>query len=266
MTSVLGIDAAWTDRHPSGVALVEKGPDGWRCVRVAPSYEAFVTPGNVDWAHDAPSPTSLDRTKVVVELLDSIEGGRPTVVAVDMPLALDPIIGRRAADNEISKKFGAAGCGTHSPSRKKPGSIGKNLRAGLEAAGYRLATTATKAGTRGQIVEVYPHTGILDLLGISFRARYKVTKTKRYWPDESIKERRKLLLESQHQILDALAADIEGIDMPLPRPDEPGTLVSLESFEDGLDALVCAWTGIQYLEDKATAYGDDTAAIWVPTS
>lgn len=130
------------------------------------------------------------------------------------------------------KAIGESGCGTHSPTRERPGHIGETLRADLEAQGYELATTATRAGTTGQILEVFPHTGILDLLSEDYRVPYKVNKAKRYWPDRSVQERRKLLFENQHRIL---------------------------------DALVCAWTGIRYLEGRATAYGDVTAAIWVPT-
>ncbi len=52
MVGVLGIDAAWTEKEPSGVALLEGSPEGWRCVAVAPSYDSFLsfaegTP--VDW-------------------------------------------------------------------------------------------------------------------------------------------------------------------------------------------------------------------------
>jgi predicted RNase H-like nuclease len=38
----------------------------------------------------------------------------------------------------------------------------------------------------------------------------------------------------------------------------------LKRYEDALDALVCAWVGAKYLLGEAVAYGDGTAAIWVP--
>ena len=52
MVGVLGIDAAWTEKEPSGVALIEDSQGGWRCVTVTPSYSSFLalaegTP--VDW-------------------------------------------------------------------------------------------------------------------------------------------------------------------------------------------------------------------------
>jgi predicted RNase H-like nuclease len=35
MVGVLGIDSAWTEKEPSGVALLEGSPRDWRCVVVA---------------------------------------------------------------------------------------------------------------------------------------------------------------------------------------------------------------------------------------
>ena len=36
-------------------------------------------------------------------------------------------------------------------------------------------------------------------------------------------------------------------------------------YEDGLDAVVCAWVGSEYVEARAEPFGDAKAAIWVPT-
>ena len=42
------------------------------------------------------------------------------------------------------------------------------------------------------------------------------------------------------------------------------TLTSLKPVEDMLDALICAWIGIEHLENRTVGLGDSTAAIWVP--
>ncbi|MDA0258842.1 MAG: DUF429 domain-containing protein, partial [Cyanobacteria bacterium] len=39
---VLGIDAAWTAHNPSGVALLQRAAEGWQCLALAPSYDAFL--------------------------------------------------------------------------------------------------------------------------------------------------------------------------------------------------------------------------------
>lgn len=43
------------------------------------------------------------------------------------------------------------------------------------------------------------------------------------------------------------------------------SLSSLKRYEDALDALVCAWVGIKFMEGHALALGDDRCAVWVPS-
>ncbi len=52
--------------------------------------------------------------------------------------------------------------------------------------------------------------------------------------------------------------------VPLPSVCQVKTLSSLKRYEDGLDALVSAWVGCMFMGGAAAAYGDSTAAIWVP--
>lgn len=44
MTTVLGIDAAWSATNPSGVALVSRQGGRWTCRALAPSYRSFLNP------------------------------------------------------------------------------------------------------------------------------------------------------------------------------------------------------------------------------
>jgi predicted RNase H-like nuclease len=41
-----------------------------------------------------------------------------------------------------------------------------------------------------------------------------------------------------------------------------GPLAHLKRYEDALDALICSWIGIEYLDGKLRAHGDATAAVW----
>ena len=53
MGAILGIDAAWTSHHPSGVALVRQTPsDGWECVAVESSYGDFIRKSGKDFPAD----------------------------------------------------------------------------------------------------------------------------------------------------------------------------------------------------------------------
>jgi predicted RNase H-like nuclease len=130
--------------------------------------------------------------------------------------------------------------------------------------GFSLATKITQAGTRGQLLEVYPHPALLALLAADYRIPCKVSKSLKYWPGTDRQTRIANLLEQFSRIHEALARKIHDIPPIVPDASAVATLTSLKRFEDALDALVCAWVGMRYLGGKAVAYGNDTAAIWVP--
>lgn len=85
-----------------------------------------------------------------------------------------------------------------------------------------------------------------------------------YWRASSIAERIERLLAEFTAILDGLAASIDNIAITLPRAADIGNLSALKPFEDMIDALVCCWMGIEYLNGRSHALGDDNAAIWCP--
>ena len=37
-----------------------------------------------------------------------------------------------------------------------------------------------------------------------------------------------------------------------------------KGVEDTLDALICAWAGVEFLRGRAEPFGDADAAIWIP--
>src|SRR5215218_1864601 len=165
MNGVLGIDAAWTAKEPSGVALLEGSPGDWQCVAVAPSYDSFLalaqgTP--VDWIIKARG-MFPDAGRFVAAAEKLLGDDELAVVTVDMPLSTEPITGRRTADAATSRAFGSKGAAVHSPNAHRPGVISTQLREGFAAAGFPLATGATPAGTSHRLVEVYPHPALLTL-------------------------------------------------------------------------------------------------------
>lgn len=266
VTAILGVDAAWTGGGASGVALLETRAEGWRTVALAPSYSAYLALAQgvaVDWraraGGAAPEPAKLLRA---AERL--LADGRVGLVAVDMPVANVAVNARRPADDAISRAFGARGCAVHSPGKDRPGAVGRALTQGFRAAGFEIATAKTPCGTPRRLLEVYPHPALVQLLNADYRVAYKVAKARKYWPDKPIEERASLLLEQFARILAALSAEIDGIEIPLPAPGRVESLSSLKPFEDAIDALVCAWVGVRYCAGHARAYGDSTAAVWVP--
>jgi len=268
MPSVLAIDAAWTISEPSGVALLRQDDDlSWECVALAPSYAAFhrLAQGDeVDWSTnrfegDTPNPRTL------INSAQRILGeDRPSIVTIDMPVATVQVIGRRAADDAISREFGGRKCAAHSPSPERPGTIGENLTLDFGSVGYEVATTRTTCGSWNRLVEVYPHPALLALLNVESRFAYKVSKSIKFWPNTGLDERIAKLLDAFCSIRNALEQEIKGIDLQL--PETASTLAGLKRYEDALDALVCGWVGIRYINRQARAAGDDTAAIWLPTN
>lgn len=264
MRAVLGIDAAWTAHQPSGVALLVERGRTWSCQAVAPSYQDFcdLAEGRVvDWerptvAGSGPDPAALLRAAQVL-----CPSARVEVVALDLPLARGPITGRREADQAVSRAFGAKGCGTHSPSTTRPGRVSETMRSGLEAAGFRLATDPGDPRSRA-ILEVYPHTALLSLLGANRRIPYKASKARSYWPDATPASRRVRLLDQWRSIVAALRDRVE-VALDLPR--SPSSFASMKRYEDAIDSLLCAWVAVEFLARRAVPLGDPDAAIWTPS-
>lgn len=253
MTAVLGIDAAWTTTNPSGVALVARDAGRWRCVALAPSYRSFLdlAAGHaVDWLAQVIL-DSPPEPKALLHAARGLLGGADVdVVTVDMPISTVAIVGRRLADDAISVRYGGAGCGTHSPSATRPGQVGVDLTKGFVDLGYPVAVAGPSRPTRA-LVEVYPHPALLTLTGSSFRLPYKIGKAGRTWAG---------VRPVWERILSELAKRIDNVALKL--PENPPSKAALKRWEDALDALVCAWVGIEYVEGRATAFGDASAAIW----
>lgn len=268
MRSVLALDPAWTATEPSGVALLAEDDAGWKSLAIAPSYEQFIDLADgkpVDWTQQPPAgePPGSELLAAAWELLD---GEQVDVVTVDMPMATVPITGRRAADDSISGSFGAKGCGTHSPNAERPGSIGASLTHQLGRLGYPLATGTWQPGTTPVTIEVYPHPAMLVLAHARYRVPYKVSRIARYWPERSPADRRRQVMLVWRALARVLRRSISDVGLPLPTAREARDMApsALKRYEDALDALICAWVGIQYLEGRCAPYGDDTCAIWTP--
>jgi predicted RNase H-like nuclease len=211
------------------------------------------------------APRTLSKSRELahdlLEAAGELTDAQITLVVADIPLARGPILGRRCADREVSKAFGGQGCSTHSPSPERPGLLSEQLRDGFQECGFRLATSID-ALTSHALIETYPHPALLSLMNSDYRVPYKVTKTAKYWPNEDQPRRMKKLLDILRSIRGELSGKIAGIGCVVPETAE--TFSDLKQIEDKIDALVCAWVGMQVLDGKAVAYGDETAAIWLP--
>ena len=265
---VLGIDAAWTAHHSSGIALVQRTKAGSKCLAVAPSYDSFLALASGQALDPEQKPKgSMPEPAALLQASKRLSGAEVSCVSVDMPLATTPITCRRAADTAIASRFGARGCAVHSPSAERPGAIADQLRADFAALGVPLHTSDSDQLSPA-LIECYPHVALLALLNRNYRVPYKVSRSAQYWKAEqpSMAERIRRLLAEFTAIYQALSQRISDIPLSLPQPSEVTTLASLKPVEDMLDALICAWIGIEHLEGRTAGLGDATAAIWVPAN
>lgn len=241
MLAVLGIDAAWTQTRPSGLALVVENSGGWHLIEARSG--------------------SLPEVAALLDAASKRCGCAVDLVAVDMPLAHSPIIGRRFSDNQVSIAYGSRKCGTYTPSSLRPGALSDALTGDFRQAGYLLRTETI--ATPG-LIEVYPHPALVELTGASERLPYKASKVMTYWPSVTPSERRTRLYRQWKQISVSLESEIAGVIAALPQPGMDARGVEMKAYEDMLDAIICAWVGICALEGRAIPYGNDDAAIWIP--
>jgi predicted RNase H-like nuclease len=268
MRTVLGIDAAWTETQPSGVALVQETARGWRLMAVASSYARFQASAGSTPQSAEPGAMKPD-AQALLATCRHLTGVEPNLIAVDMPLSRLPITGRRKSDNMVSSAYGAWKCGTHSPNEERPGRVSGELRSALEARGYHLWTKLAEAAperVEPGLVEVYPHPALIELTNADVRLCYKIGKISRYWPALEPSLRRRELFAVWERIVVALQRHIEGVEDGLPRLDKTASGLSLKAYEDALDAVVCAWVAICVLQGHARAFGDEVSAVWVPAS
>jgi len=260
--AVLGIDAAWTERNPSGVALVEVRGESTRAIFAAPSYASFCDGRRPDWT--ARQTGGVGDPGALLEAAQRLASLPIRCVAVDMALSLTPIVARRVADNETSRAFAREWCGTHSPSATRPGRVSDLLRDGFTSRGFRLAVKGEPLPP-DTLVEVHPHAALVRLLGEERRLPYKLARMRRYNADAPREDQKRLLLETWRRIIKAIDAEVNGAAALLPADYASLRPSRLKAVEDTLDAIVCAWIGAEVMRGRAEAFGDETAAIWVPS-
>lgn len=263
MTTILGIDAAWTATQPSGVALVSSAAGNWRLIFAGSSYRHLLEHAEEGLISTSRPSGSVAEAAALLAAAGKIAGAPVDLVAVDMPLSLEPISARRVSDNLVSAAYGARHCSTHTPSAIRPGKISDDLRSGLGHCGYGLLTK--EVGVPG-LLEVYPHPALVELMRAERRLPYKHGKIRNYWPTESPASRRTKLFETWRTIVAYLDQEIPGTSDVLQLPPFGAPLWQLKAFEDMLDAVICAWVGICVFEGTAMPFGDDTSAIWIPQS
>ncbi len=228
-------------------------------LQLARSYQEFLE-GKIRWNEKAiASSPRLD------EIIRQV-GRTPEVVALDIPLSPAPITGYREADRKITRCYSKMGAAVHSPTLERPGKIAEMLYQQLSAAGSQWAGVTAKPD-QPYFMEVYPHVTIIEMLQLDYRLPYKVQKKGQYWKEDSLEVRYQKSIQQLNFLRKGIEAELQNpLDEFLPelKESEKYRMHFLKSYEDLLDAIVCALTGYYFLAGKAEGLGDQTSAIWIP--
>jgi predicted RNase H-like nuclease/ppGpp synthetase/RelA/SpoT-type nucleotidyltranferase len=237
----VGIDLAWGERAPSGLAVLDESG-------------ALV---------------HLSRATTDDQIAEALGGyvAADCLAGIDAPLVVNNPTGNRPCEAALNHDFARFDAGTHPTNTGKP----------EFSAGTRGSRVATRLGldidplhpTGRRAVEVYPHAALIALFGLGRTLKYK-QRTNRPFP----------LLHAEMLRLIALIEGLEQARLPLRVIGCAAWNVvvagvagatrkgELRHAEDQLDAVVCAYVAMLAVRhpESITVYGDpETGRIVTPT-
>lgn len=231
---ILGLDLAWGDRNPDGVALLEVDGTSARLVdsRRVEGDEALLR-----WVdHAAPA-------------------SQPALLLIDAPVVCPNATGSRPVDRESHRVFGRQHAGCH-PSNQRLCARPLRLVSRLKALGIGIGWEAHPSGR--WMAEVYPHAALVRFFGLDRILKYKrgpVASRRREF------RRLQTLIAGRRPVL---FPDLESG----PLLGELLTLPWTKDAEDRLDAVICGLIGLHHVSHRgrcSEVLGDlDTGFILVP--
>ena len=237
----VGIDLAWGERRPTGLAVVD---DGGHLVAV-----------------------SAVRTddEIVTGLAPYVEGD--CLVAIDAPIVVPNATGNRPAEAALNRDFARFDAGAHPSNTGKP-EFREQPRAARVAARLGLDINPRSRRPR-RAIEVYPHPATVALFRLGRTLKYK---------DKAGRDLEEL--RAQLVMLIGFVEGLENADLPLYVGGHPAwqslrtaaetaaRKSELRVVEDQVDAVVCAYIGLfaERRPERVTTYGDlATGYIVTPT-
>ncbi len=242
----LGIDLAWKDGNPSGLALL-----GGRSFPL----------------HLRERPRTAARHADVLDWIARNAAHHRASVGIDAPL-LGLGLGRRGCDDLISSRFGRFHASTHSPP-SYPG-LAAFTRALLEAHEIEALGPGWNPRSRCPAIrEVYPNALQVFLFGLDRNpgltiATYKLRRfgSRRGWVERGLRPFIERCIEAiggryvdtHDPAWRALVAD---------QPDVSMSVAELKSIEDRWDAMICAIaTALEFFEKGSMRFYPGDGAAW----
>lgn len=226
----IGVDLAWSDRNPTGIAVLEGDGHGAMLME---------------------SPRTVRGVEAVAAVVARAALDGAAFVAVDAPLRVPNLAGRRPAEADLARDFARYYAGPHPANRTRladaHGLIAGERLAQILCARHRFeddprpATDARSA--RRLVFEAFPHPAQVALFGLDRRIAYK------HGPPP---ERRAGLARLRGLVRGRLPAaeppllPEDALDRLCAEPLESLRGRALKDYEDRLDALVCAYVALYY--------------------
>jgi predicted RNase H-like nuclease len=180
----------------------------------------------------------------IVEYVARWAGAKPAIVAVDAPLWVPNVTGRRRCEAELAAVFGRYQAGPHPANRQRLafGGVvrGESIVTRLASLGFAHRAEVSAGEPVRQVVEVFPHPAMVAIFGLERTLKYKAKPNRS--GDLRLGEWRRY-----QAYLDGLAtadppldgqADLTAQDVAALRGRR------LKDYEDRVDALMCAYIAL----------------------
>jgi len=233
-----GIDLAWGNRKPSGVALL----------RLEGDTVAEVCPARLEQTDEA-----------IAAAIAQADTGQTLVIAVDAPLVVPNLTGERPVEREMRRRFARYHAGCHPANRRILGEPPRGERLCRVLAQQLNAHVVVAPPVRAPcrvVFEVYPHAAMVALFSLPRILEYKARAGRSVsYRREQMQEYVRLLHQLQQPAL----------NVPCWLCELPETSAALKRLEDRLDALFCAWLAARAWLAGGEALGDMcSGSIWLP--
>ncbi len=246
---LVGIDLAWGHRSPTGVAVARLDPAGGARVHTLTAVR---------------SDAELDAV-----LAEALAGS--CVVGIDAPLKVENPTGRRPCEAAVSRAFGPEHAGAY-PSNTGLPHFADGGRAAAFVRRHVLAVDATVASTPGdrRALEVFPHSVAVAVFDLARVLPYKARTGRTL-------ESRRAALSTLLDLIASLGSG--GSDTGLPVLQLPSamladlragiatapTAAALRRLEDPVDALLCVYAALLFVEERTVVLGDpETGTLVTP--
>jgi predicted RNase H-like nuclease/ppGpp synthetase/RelA/SpoT-type nucleotidyltranferase len=229
----IGIDLAWGDKQPTGLAVVDDEARLLQVVAVRTDDE------------------------IVAALEAYVEDD--CLAAIDAPIVVTNATGSRPAEQQLSKDFRRFDAAAHPSNTGKP-EFANGTRAARVARRLGLDIDP-RSGRRRRAIEVYPHPATIVLFGLPKVLRYKAK------PGRDVDLLRSELLRLMTFVGGVVSTD-EAWARLQDQVENATRKSELRRVEDQVDAVLCAYLAhfAEHRRDLVTRYGDlETGSIVTPT-